>query len=336
MKKILLHIVALTILVSCHKTIHEHPYEVIDPHRAVRVIAVDATQAWRQYKQVQLAADGETLVTDLGGALCENEEETVPQGTEISGALEIKQLEGESPTIVRQRTGINQAQVFSLLAGPYRMTAWADFRPDTDTDWLWDTSNLTNVSLFTQRLPIETALCEGFAASVDTVITPPADATDTMTVLLPLRRTMGRIRFVPDDIVPLRKITGCDERLMARISYTQFVPTGFDAESHTTCFVISGYDRHTLTSDDGALTDLVLCPSGRELALHVSLTYFLPSGEEIGTISNLPVPLWQGRETVVAGPLLTGGWHGAEGGGGMGIDETFEGENIVLFNKTKN
>lgn len=305
--------------------------------RAVRVVAVDAAEPWRQYKQVRLAADGTVSVTDLAGALCENEEKTTTQGFEISATLEIKAQYGEDPAPLRQKTGINQAQLFNLPDGPYRMTSWADFRPtsDTESDWLWDTSDLSYVSLYTQRLPIETALGEGFAASVDTLVTPPVDASDTMTVTLPLSRTMGRIRFVPDDADALRHLTGTDTRLMVRVSYTQFVPTAFDAERHTTCFVISGYERHTVTDDDWTMTDLVLCPSGRELALRVSLTYFLPSGEEIGTLAALPVPLWQGRETVVTGPLLTGGHPGIDGAGGIGIDESFDGENIVRFTKRK-
>lgn len=340
MRNILLYIytaVAVALLVSCHKTIHEHPYEELESTRIVRVVAVDATEGWRQYKQVLYSADGDIQVTNLGDALCEDIEEAVPPGTEISAALEIKLLDGDTQTLSRQRVGINEPQIYDLTEGPYRMTVWADYHPayDTETDYLWDTSDLTNVSLFTQRLPIETAICEGFAASVDTVVTPSVDAADTMTVILPLRRAMGRIRFVPDDTEQMRRMTGCEDRLMARVSYTQFVPTGFDAESHTTCFVVTGYERYTVTDDDGTLTELVLCPSGRELSLRVSVTYFLPSGEEVGTVTGIPVPLWQGRETVVIGSLLTSGMHGVDGGGGMGIDESFEGENLVRYTKQK-
>lgn len=333
MKNIPCMVLGLTLLVSCHKTIHEHPYEQMKPLRTVRVVLADATEPWRQYKRVDWAVSGEILTTDLGNVLCENEEEVALQ--DISGTLEIKAMSGDNHVIDCRETSLDKALFFDLLEGPYKMTAWADFRPEGDADWLWDSSNLSNVSLFPQRLPLEIELCEGFAASVDMVVTPPLEPADTMTVTLPLRRTMGRIRLVPDDIVKMRKLTGSYDRLMARLSYTQFVPTGFDAENHTTCFVISGYERHTLTSDDGTLTDLVLCPSGRELALHMSVTYFLPSGEEIGTVSGIPVPLWQGRETVVCGSLLTGGMPGVEGSGGMGIDESFEGENLVRLPKRK-
>lgn len=333
MKNNIYAVLALTLLVSCHKTIHEHPYEVIEPLRPVRVVAIDATQPWRQYKQVHWTPGGEILITDLGNALCEDKEAVVQQ--EILGTLEIQSLSGDNRIVDRKESAIDRPLYFELLEGPYRMTVWADFRPEGRADWLWDSSNLANVSLLTERLPLETELCEGFAASVDTLVTPTPDASDTMTVILPLRRTMGRIRFVPNDTEKMRKLTGCSDRLMARVSYTQFVPTGFDAQSHTTCFVISGYDRHTVTDEDGTLTDLVLCPSGRELSLHVSVTYFLPSGEEIGTIPSVPVPLWQGRETVVSGALLTGGMPGVEGTGGMGIDETFDGENLIRFPKRK-
>lgn len=330
-------------LAACDATIHQYPLadgdvEPTAVRRAVRVVAVDAAEKWRLHKQVRWTADGTVHVTDLGGALCESEEKTVARRNEISGALEIKLRRGENQTLVRQRIDIDNPLTFNLLDGPYRLTAWADFRPasDTGSDWLWDTSDLTHVSLYTQRLPIETALCEGLAASVDTVVTPPADEADTMMVVLPLGRTMGRIRFVPDDAAALRELTGAGTSLMARVSYTQFVPTGFDAERHTTCFVVSGYERHTVTTDaDGTLTDLVLCPADRELALRVSVTYFLPSGEELGTVSGLPVPLWQGRETVVTGPLLTGGQHATEGAGGLGIDDTFAGENIVRYTKRR-
>lgn len=69
-------------LTACDATIHEYPStsEPMPQQRAVRVVAVDAAEPWRQYKQVRLAADGTVSVTDLAGALCENEEKNHDSG----------------------------------------------------------------------------------------------------------------------------------------------------------------------------------------------------------------------------------------------------------------
>lgn len=330
-----IYIVALIlVLASCHATIHEHPVldgfapaeEATVRRRRVVLDVRDAAPPYTMYKHVAYDASGTAQHRLLEPV--EARRGQVPEGYERRVTLVV---EHEGRTLGRVLMGERDSVDLAAEAGHYTVMAWMDYRPiGHEQDWLYDTSLLTQIMTHTQRLPADTHLHHALAAVLEFDVPPPAPTDTTMRVTVPLIHTQARFRLAPDDAGRFRRYYPELEQATVRVTYTQYVAVGFNTVTHETNYVISSYTHHTYTLHDFESVHYVLCPRGREMVVKADVTYLRPDGYELAHAADITIPLCQGRETLVTGPLLTR--LGTEtDDGGMAIDDSFTQETLIHF-----
>lgn len=327
-------VVLILALTACHATIHEHPVldGVAPPEEAtVRLRRVvldvrDASTPYTMYKHVAYDASGTASHRLLDPVEARRSE--VPKGYERMVTLVV---EHEGRTLGRVLIGEQDSVDFAAEEGHYTVMAWMDYRPiGHEQDWLYDTSLLTQIMTHTQRLPADTHLHHALAAIIEFDVPPPEEQHETMHVTVPLIHTQARFRLSPNDVGRFTRYYPELSQATVRVTYTQYVAVGFNTATHETNYVISSYTHHTYTQHDFESVHYVLCPRDREMVVKADITYLRPDGRELAHATDITIPLRQGRETLLTGPLLTR--LGTEtDDGGMTIDDSFTQETLIHF-----
>ncbi len=148
---------------------------------------------------------------------------------------------------------------------------------------------------------------------------------------LPLRSIMGKVKFVATDY---NDYLAKGQNLRILVAYSGFlpnrysVPRGVPFDATTGVNFISSISE-TSTEGDGTATlgwDYVMV-NGEESSVTMALGLYNDEGQLVGQSATLNVPIKRGGITVVKDDFLTK----TAGGGGIGIDPSFDGDINIYF-----
>lgn len=240
---------------------------------------------------------------------------------------------------------------FHVPEGYYRVLAWGDYTPETQTgDWHYDTHRLNAVKEHVdQTLKVNhhknsaagscdfsvTSNRRGNEVSVGVSgnlasVTPAGDPI----VTVHMERPSGRFRLWATDLQEFSKKRSLSVNdLQIKIVYKQYVSVGYNVETSTLNAFIESRDMDmtpVTVADDGSLLlayDYVLTDDGREDHVLIDVFVYDENGDEVNHYQNIDVPLYRNRETVLRGPFLTQN----VGSGDIGIDDGFDDEFVVVI-----
>ena len=214
-----------------------------------------------------------------------------------------------------------------LPSGRYHLVAWADWVDHGSiTDKYYETADLGDISF---KGTYEGNNDYRNAYSGDELIDFKVFKGDTSTVIkqnLKLRSVMGKVKFVATDY---NKYIENGQNLRIIVAYTGFLPNRYSAlrgvpfDATTGVYFRSGISE-TSTQGDGTATvgyDYVMV-NGEESSVTMALGLYNDEGKLVATSSTMNVPIKRGGITVVKDEFLTK----TAGGGGVGIDPSFEGD----------
>ena len=147
-----------------------------------------------------------------------------------------------------------------------------------------------------------------------------------------LNRPAGRLRLYTEDLEEFRQSGGNIEEVQVVIVYKQFVSVAYDALDQNPCEWVS--TRRTVThpsivNETGNVClayDYILVDSEKETHVIADFYFLDAEGNELTHTTNVDIPLWRNRETVVRSNFLTQ----SIGTGGLDVDEEFDDEYIVI------
>lgn len=147
-----------------------------------------------------------------------------------------------------------------------------------------------------------------------------------------LNRPAGRLRLYTDDLEEFRKSGRNIEEVQVVIVYKQFISVAYDALDQNPCEWVSTrriVTHPSVVNETGNVClayDYILVDSGEETHVVADFYFFDAEGNELAHTTNVDIPLWRNRETVVRSHFLTQ----SIGTGGLDIDEEFDDEYIVI------
>lgn len=219
-----------------------------------------------------------------------------------------------------------------LPSGDYRLLAWADWVDHGSvTDKYYTTSNLGDIT-FLGRYEGNNDYRNAYSG--DAAVSFKVKQGDTTTVVrerLSLRSIMGKVKFVATDYnAYLEK----GQNLRILVAYTGFLPNRYSVPRGVPFDATTGVNylssiTETSTEGEGTATlgwDYVMV-NGDESSVTMALGLYNDAGELVGKSSTLNVPIKRGGITVVKDQFLTK----TAGGGGIGIDPSFDGDINIYF-----
>jgi len=229
-------------------------------------------------------------------------------------------------------SGLNSECRMVLPSGRYRLVAWADYvDAGTTADKYYVTSDLGNISFKGQYMGNND---ERNAYSGLTDFDFSVNLGDTTTVIyqsLALRSIMGKVKFVSTDY---NKYIENEQSLRILVAYTGFLPNRYSVVRGMPFDATTGINflstmTEISTEGEGQATlgyDYVMV-NGEESSVSMAIGLYDEEGSLVAASSNINVPIKRGGITVVKGHFLTK----TSGGGGIGIDPSFEGDINVHF-----
>ena len=219
-----------------------------------------------------------------------------------------------------------------LPSGDYRLLAWADWVDHGSvTDKYYTTSNLGDIT-FLGRYEGNNDYRNAYSG--DAAVSFKVKQGDTTTVVrerLSLCSIMGKVKFVATDYnAYLEK----GQNLRILVAYTGFLPNRYSVPRGVPFDATTGVNylssiTETSTEGEGTATlgwDYVMV-NGDESSVTMALGLYNDEGNLVGQSSTLNVPIKRGGITIVKDQFLTK----TAGGGGIGIDPSFEGDIIIYF-----
>lgn len=219
-----------------------------------------------------------------------------------------------------------------LPSGSYRLLAWADWVDHGSvTDKYYNTSNLGDITFlgkYDGNNDYRNAYAGGANLEFSVLL---GDTTTVVRQPLSLRSIMGKVKFVATDY---NEYLEKGQNLRILVAYTGFLPNrysvlrGVPFDATTGVNFRSGISE-TSTQGDGTATlgyDYVMV-NGEESSVTMALGLYNDEGKLVATSSTINVPIKRGGITVVKDEFLTK----TAGGGGVGIDPSFEGDINIYF-----
>ena len=219
-----------------------------------------------------------------------------------------------------------------LPSGSYRLLAWADWvEHGSVADKYYTTSDFNDIT-FIGKYEGNNDYRNAYSGSA--AVSFKVKLGDTTTVVreqLPLRSIMGKVKFVATDY---NDYLAKGQNLRILVAYSGFlpnrysVPRGVPFDATTGINFISSISE-TSTEGDGTATlgwDYVMV-NGEESSVTMALGLYNDEGQLVGQSATLNVPIKRGGITVVKDDFLTK----TAGGGGIGIDPSFDGDINIYF-----
>ena len=219
-----------------------------------------------------------------------------------------------------------------LPSGSYRLLAWADWVDHGSvTDKYYATSDFGDIT-FVGRYEGNNDYRNAYTGKAEVSFqVKQGDTTTVVREQLPLRSIMGKVKFVATDY---NEYLEKGQNLRILVAYTGFLPNrysvlrGVPFDATTGVNFRSGISE-TSTQGDGTATlgyDYVMV-NGEESSVTMALGLYNDEGKLVATSSTINVPIKRGGITVVKDEFLTK----TVGGGGVGIDPSFEGDINIYF-----
>ena len=219
-----------------------------------------------------------------------------------------------------------------LPSGDYRLMAWADWVDHgTVIDKYYTTSDLGDIT-FKGSYVGNNDYRNAYSGSAPVSFkVKQGDTTTVVRQQLPLRSIMGKVKFVATDY---NDYLAKGQNLRILVAYTGFLPNRysvprgvpFDATTGVN-YISSITDASTEGSGTATLGWDYVMVNGDESSVTMALGLYNEEGQLVGKSSTLNVPIKRGGITVIKDDFLTK----TAGGGGVGIDPSFEGDIIIYF-----
>lgn len=338
-------IIALILLSACDATIHEYPG---DKKTSIVVELTPDHEPPIYYKQAVYDYNGGSNVTEMSPDL------SLPYipdpGFRLRYVVELYNVplseikEQTKPVARRVVTTLPDKQQRETLHFDlpdrnrnYSVLTWRDYVLENNADdWYYETPVLTAVT--EKRMPEENSyhMKDALTGNKDFYI----DASQTSPALIPvsMTRALGRFRLIANDLSAFKEAGGSTERLQIKVVYRQYVSKGYNvAKQQPNLFLQSYSDQPSPAvsqSSDGSnegdffemAYDYILASTGKEDHVIVDLFVYDENDNVINYYEGIDIPLYRNRESVVYGPFLTR----KKGVGGVGVDDVFEGEHVVI------
>ncbi len=219
-----------------------------------------------------------------------------------------------------------------LPSGDYRLLAWADWVDHgTLTDKYYTTSDLGDITFKGQYVGNNDYRNAYSGSAPVSFKVKQGDTTTVVREQLSLRSIMGKVKFVATDY---NEYLEKGQNLRILVAYTGFLPNHYSVLRGVPFDATTGVNyvssiTETSTEGSGTATlgwDYVMV-NGDESSVTMTLGLYNDEGQLVGRSSSLNVPIKRGGITVVKDEFLTK----TAGGGGVGIDPSFEGDIIIYF-----
>ncbi len=231
-----------------------------------------------------------------------------------------------------QDADLNYLKSIYLNEGDYDLVLWADYVSDVDTDYHYDTSNLSNVSVLSSSL--YTANSDYRDAFVMyTSVTVSKD--DTSAKLIETYRPAAKYSIVSTDVEKYnesRVENGYAEvsDLDIQVTYNGYFPSAYSVTTGKLTNALTGYSYSSAVSsyDDQSATiakDFVMVANGNESSVSLSIVVKNTDGEIINEFNSITVAYKSGYHTTVTGNFLT------QSNGGFVLEQDWDGEFNVNF-----
>ena len=212
----------------------------------------------------------------------------------------------------------------------YTFVAWADqvVNGESDDDEYFDTSDLSKVTFIDGTWTEMNENRDAYTATHT-----EANYTSASNITLTLTRPFAKLRVVTTDMVDLKNL-GIEPPFYATLSYTEAVPTSFNAISGTigdnydseakvfSKFVIKDYDSNT-TTNKTLFTDYVLIPESNVVKFTLDVYEDAACTKLIKSNAfTTDIPVKRNNLTTIQGNVLTEGTNV-----NVTVDEVFENQN---------
>lgn len=286
------------------------------------VVSIQLDTAMVAYQEM----DVDSRATDACDLRCQ----VVAYPVNSSGSLDA--LPVAQSTVIFNSKGQQGECRMVLPSGNYRLLAWADYVDRGSlVDKYYVTSNLGDIT-FKDRYVGNTDNRNAYMGGVD--VNFQVRQGDTATVIRPtlsLRSVMGKVKFISTDY---NAFLEKQQNVRILVAYTGFLPSHFSVPRGVPFDASTGINFISSISDidtsgDGQATlgfDYVMV-NGEESSVTMALGLYDDDGKLVGQTTNINVPIKRGGLTVVKGHFLTM----SSGGGGIGIDPSFEGDINVYY-----
>lgn len=226
-----------------------------------------------------------------------------------------------------------------LEAKQYEVYAWIDFVPaGTDNDYHYITTDPRKIAISDPNIHA-TDSRDAFAGKTHADLRS-CENTDGqyVTIAVDMERPFGKFIIVATDAEEFKsnsKITGnyvnpSAARTLCR--YTSYFPTSYNLDTrfaHPEDFKLKV--SHLSDTEGKENGDIVLtgnyvfvCNSQTTVTADIEITG--SDGKTVSTVRNITIPIERNRLTIISGKFLTGSFSS----GGMGIDDNFEGEIVIV------
>lgn len=357
----------LLLLAACDATIHQYPAPAEETQYTDFTVELNADRTPPPfYKEIVYDRKGNRTETDLEAeaspsympderlALRFVVEVRDNQHTDDDGTPKV--VERRELTVDGDALPPQGKMHFSLPAGgDYTAVSWCDYVPAVrPQDWHFDTTTLnfirvnlqnnvqelhhknsgTGYTRFRNRTDGAVEITHAYAATRESSSEIPTVTTTDSRVPVYMTRPAGRLRLYTDDLEEFRQAGGDIESVQVVIRYSQFVSVAYDALGQEPCQWISTRETHTtpsIVNETGNVClayDYILVDSDRETHVLADFYFYDAAGNELSHTVGVDVPLWRNRETVIRSRFLTQDI----GQGGIGIDEDFDNEHVIVIN----
>lgn len=355
-------------LAGCDATIHQYPRPAQEDAYKGFVVQLHADRTPPLfYKEIVYDADGnrtETVLEDEASpSYVPNERMMMRFVVEVRDHAQTD-ADGNAAVVERRELTVDndalppQAEMtFTLPAqGQYTAVSWCDYVPASDpVDWHFSTGSLHYIEEdleHTVRNNHHKSSATGYTLFLSTdeedgVTVSYADVTGTRsegqtemrqlstnTVPVYMARPSARLRLYTDDLQEFLQAGNRIEDVRVVIIYKQYISMAYNALEQTTCQWISTRrmeTRPSVVDETGHVClayDYILVDNDEENHVLADFYFLDADGNELTHTTDVDIPLWRNRETVIRSRFLTRNI----GEGGVGIDEGFDGEFVVPLN----
>ena len=218
-----------------------------------------------------------------------------------------------------------------LPSGKYRLLAWADWvESGSQKDKFYNTADFADIT-FLGTYCGNTNYRNAYSGSASVSFSASAGDTTHVQQTLPMRSVMGKVKFIATDY---NEYLEAGQNLRILVAYTGFLPNHysllrgvpFDATTGVN-FISTVTEPSTEGTGTATLGFDYVMVNGEESSVTMALGLYNDEGKLVGQSSTLNVPIKRGGITVVKDKFLTR----TAGGGGIGIDPSFEGDINVYY-----
>ena len=307
----------------------------IDEWRSLESRTFDAPQFERYYLGENKIASNEwnlRLVWEIYYG--SNEEVRIGRGDLIERKVQLIDAAIELPSYTTE---------IELPAGTYTLLAWADYVPiGTEEDHFYDTQNMSAIKsdLVLREDCQDNDLRDCFARTYEFRIENVKYLGEPRHYETTLTRPQGRYVVLATDYKDYLDLSNIPvEQNNVDCFYPTFLNVGYsipEARPNLSASQI-GYKFTPMryVFDEKEMVSLGADYSfvnGKESHLILNLTVMNPQGNEISKNENIDIPIYPDKLTIVLGRFLANSGNS----GGLGIDDRFEGQINISFNRRNN